>query len=73
MVDDRWAREEIVEFTPHDARRCFTTWLNRDGCSRDVIKALRGDAAGDMVSLYTHYGEDEIREEYESAMPKIDI
>lgn len=72
-ADDDDLTEVINEFTPHDTRRCFTTWLNRGGCSRDVIKALRGDATGDMVSLYTQYGEDEIREEYESAMPKIGI
>ena len=72
-TDDDELAEVIGEFTPHDARRCFTTWLNRGGCSRDVIKALRGDADGDMVSLYTQYGEDEIREEYESTMPSIGI
>lgn len=72
-TDDDDLAEIIDEFTPHDARRCFTTWLNRGGCSRDVIKALRGDADGDMVSLYTQLGEEEIRDEYESAMPKIGI
>jgi integrase len=72
-TDDDELAETIDEFTPHDARRCFTTWLNRGGCPRDVIKSLRGDADGDMVSLYTEYGEDEIREEYESAMPMIGV
>lgn len=72
-TDDDELAETIGEFTPHDARRCFTTWLNRGGCSRDVIKALRGDADGDMVALYTQLGEDEIREEYESAMPVIGV
>ncbi|MFC4987162.1 tyrosine-type recombinase/integrase [Saliphagus infecundisoli] len=72
-TDDDELAEVIDEFTPHDARRCFTTWLNRGGCSRDVIKGLRGDAAGDMVTLYTQYNEDEIREEYESAMPSIGV
>lgn len=71
--DDDELVEKVEEFTPHDARRCFTTWLNRGNCSRDVIKALRGDADGDMVSLYTQYGEDEIREQYESAMPRIGV
>jgi integrase len=72
-IDDDELADKIDDFTPHDARRCFTTWLNRGGCSRDVISALRGDADGDMVSLYTQYGEEEIREEYESAMPRIGV
>lgn len=72
-TDDDELAEVIDEFTPHDARRCFTTWLNRGGCSRDVIKALRGDADGDMVSLYTQYGEEEVREEYEQAMPSLGL
>jgi integrase len=69
--DDADLAEKIKDFTPHDARRCFTTWLNKYGCPRDVVSALRGDADGDMVALYTQYGEDTMREEYENAMPSI--
>lgn len=70
--DDELANQ-FEDMTPHDARRCFTSWLNWEGCPRDVIKALRGDADGDMVSLYTQHGEDQVRQEYEDAMPHLGI
>lgn len=65
--------EKLGGMTPHDARRCFTSWLNWNNCPRDIIKALRGDADGDMVALYTQYGEDKVRQEYENAMPTFAI
>lgn len=65
--------QKFGSMTPHDARRCFTSWLNWNNCPRDIIKALRGDADGDMVSLYTQYGEDKVRREYENAMPTLGL
>lgn len=65
--------QKLGSMTPHDARRCFTTWLNKHGCPRDIIQALRGDAEGDMVALYTQYGEEHIREEYEQAIPNFGL
>lgn len=65
--------EKFDSFTPHDARRCFTSWLNWNNCPRDVISALRGDADGDMVALYTQHGEDQIRQEYEDAIPRLGL
>jgi hypothetical protein len=47
--------------------------VNWNNCPRDIIKALRGDADGDMVALYTQYGEDKVRQEYENAMPTFAI
>lgn len=70
--DDKLA-SQFEELTTHDARRCFTSWLNWNNCPRDIITALRGDADEDMVSLYTQHGEDKVREEYEDAMPQIGI
>ena len=71
--DDPGLAEKFDDFTPHDARRCFTTWLNTNGCSREIVLALRGDAAKDMVDLYTQVGEEEVRRQYEKAMPKLGI
>lgn len=71
--DDPDLAEKFNSFTPHDARRCYTSWLNWNNCPRDVIQALRGDAEGDMVALYTHHGEDQVRREYEKAMPTLGL
>lgn len=72
-VDDDHLAEKYRSLTPHDARRCFTSWLNWNGCPRDVISVLRGDADGDMVALYTQYDEGEVREKYEAAIPSIAV
>ena len=71
--DDEELSEKFDAFTPHDARRCFTSWLNWNNCPRDIIKALRGDSDGDMVALYTRHGEDQVRREYEKAMPSLGL
>ena len=71
--DDTELAEKFDSFTCHDARRCYTSWLNWNSCPRDVIQALRGDAEGDMVALYTQHGEDQVRREYEKAMPTLGL
>lgn len=65
--------EKFKEFTSHDLRRCFTSWLNWHSCPRDIIQGLRGDADEDMVALYTHYSEEQVREEYQQAMPRFGL
>jgi integrase len=65
--------EKFEEFSTHDLRRCFTTWLNQNGCPRDIISDLRADGDPDMVGHYTQYEPEEIREEYENAIPKFGL
>jgi|GEM_PF-1463480 len=70
---DPQVAEKLGDLSPHDARRCFTSWLNWNDCPRDLIAALRGDADADMVALYTTYGEDHLREEYLRAIPTFNL
>lgn len=61
------------KFTPHTLRHVFTTYLMRNGMQREFIKELRGDTRGEALDIYHHIDHDELRNEYEGAMPELGI
>ena len=60
-------------FSPHYFRHWFTTWLLRNGMSRDYVKELRGDSRRDAIDIYNHIDYDDLRIQYLSCIPKLGI
>ena len=60
-------------FSPHCFRHWFTTYLRRNGLSREYIKELRGDSRREAVDIYDHIDHGELRKAYLAAMPRLGI
>ena len=60
-------------FTPHCCRHWFTTFLIRNGMSRDYVKELRGDSRKDALDVYNHIDFEDLRKQYLSAIPKLGL
>ncbi len=60
-------------FSPHNLRHCFTTYLRRNGMEREYRKELRGDKRAEVMDLYDHIEEKELKREYLAAIPKFDV
>jgi len=60
-------------FTPHCARHWHTTWLRRNGLSREFLKELRGDSRREAVDIYDHIDPKELRRAYLAAIPRLGI
>ncbi len=60
-------------FSPHCCRHWFTTYLRRNGMSREFIKELRGDTRGEAIDIYDHIDADELRKAYLVAIPRLGI
>ncbi|MDG6219522.1 MAG: tyrosine-type recombinase/integrase [Candidatus Thermoplasmatota archaeon] len=60
-------------FTPHNLRHCFTTYLRRAGVPKSYVQELRGDKRGDVIDIYHHIYDDELKKAYLAAIPKLNI
>jgi integrase/recombinase XerD len=60
-------------FSFHNMRHCFTTYLRRNGMAREYRKELRGDKRSDVMDLYDHFDEKELKREYLAAIPKFNV
>lgn len=60
-------------FSVHCFRHWFTTWLIRNGMSRDYVKELRGDSRKDAIDIYNHIDLEDLRIQYLSTIPKLGI
>jgi integrase/recombinase XerD len=60
-------------FGPHNCRHWFTTWLRRNGMSREFIKELRGDRRRDAIDIYDHIDKEELRKAYLAFIPQLGI
>lgn len=60
-------------FSPHCCRHWFTTWLRRNGMSREFIKELRGDKRKDAIDIYDHIDREELRKAYLAFIPQLGI
>ncbi len=60
-------------FSPHAFRHWFTTWLLRNGMSRDYVKELRGDSRQEAIDIYNHIDMEDLRKEYLLRIPKLGI
>lgn len=60
-------------FTPHNCRHWFTTWLMRNGMSREFVEELRGDARKEAVDIYYHIDLEELKKAYLSCIPKLGV
>jgi len=58
-------------FSPHCCRHWFTTYLRRNGMSREFIQELRGDSRGDAIDIYDHIDPDELKKAYLAAIPRL--
>ncbi|UPV72734.1 hypothetical protein M0R89_09250 [Halorussus limi] len=47
--------------------------IRLEHCPHDTITALHENTNGDMVALYTRYGEEEFCEEYEATTPSLGL
>ena len=61
------------KLTPHCFRHWFTTYLSRAGMSKEYIQELRGDSRQDAFDIYNHIDPDDLREEYMSCIPVLDV
>lgn len=63
------------KITPHIFRHIFTTHLQLAGCHLEAIRILRGDSKGigGMVSYYTHFTEEQVKDWYLKTIPKLYI
>jgi site-specific recombinase XerD len=59
--------------TPHVFRYAFTTHLAGNRCHPKVIQMLRGDADSNMLDRYTQFTQEQVRQEYLRAIPKLGI
>lgn len=60
-------------FSPHCFRHWFTTWLRRNGMSREFVKELRGDRCKEAMDIYGHIDREELRRAYLAYIPKLGI
>jgi len=60
-------------FCPHCFRHWFTTWLLRNGMSREYVKELRGDRRGEAIDIYHHIDREELRRAYLAYIPKLGV
>lgn len=60
-------------FSPHNLRHCFTTYLRRAGVPKSYVQELRGDKRGDVIDIYHHIDEMDLKKAYLAAIPKLDI
>jgi len=60
-------------FGPHCFRHWFTTWLLRNGMSREYVKELRGDKRREAIDIYHHIDREELRKAYLAYIPKLGI
>jgi integrase/recombinase XerD len=60
-------------FSPHCFRHFFTTWLLRNGLSRDYVKQLRGDTRGETIDIYNHLDMQDVRKAYLACVPKFGL
>ncbi|MEM3881550.1 MAG: tyrosine-type recombinase/integrase [Candidatus Bathyarchaeia archaeon] len=58
-------------FGPHCFRHWFTTWLIRNGMSREYVKELRGDKRREAIDIYHHIDRQELRKAYLACIPKL--
>jgi hypothetical protein len=61
------------KLTPHCCRHWFTTHLSRAGMSKEYVQELRGDSHQDAFDIYNHIDPDDLREEYMSCIPVLDV
>ncbi len=66
-------RAGIDNLNPHAFRHAFTTHLQGNRCHPEVIRELRGDSKRDMVSYYTHFTPEQVKEEYNRCIPKLGV
>ncbi len=60
-------------FSPHNLRHCFTTYLRRAGVPKSYVQELRGDKRSDVIDIYHHIDEKELKKAYLSAIPKLNL
>lgn len=72
-IHDPDSDDSRERFTPHCFRHWFTTWLRREGMSREHLAELRGDVRDETVDYYVHIDKDELRREYLRCMPRLYI
>lgn len=81
-LNERWVQRIVTEtckeagfdnLTTHSFRHIFTTHLQANRCHVEVIRILRGDSSGGMVSYYTHFSVDDVREEYDKCIPRLGV
>jgi integrase/recombinase XerD len=70
--DDKSKRLED-HFSCHNFRHWYTTWLLRNGMSREYVKELRGDRRGEAIDIYHHIDKNDLRKSYLASIPKLDV
>jgi integrase/recombinase XerD len=60
-------------FGPHCFRHWFTTWLLRNGMTREYVKELRGDKRKEAIDIYHHIDKEELRKAYLAYIPKLGV
>ena len=72
-LHDPKSKNPANRFGPHSCRHFFTTWLRRQGMSREFIKVLRGDRRTEAIDLYDRIDREELRRAYLAYIPQLGI
>jgi len=60
-------------FSCHNFRHFFTTFLLRNGMSREYVKELRGDIRSEAIDIYHHIDKEDLRKSYLAHIPKLGL
>lgn len=63
----------IDHFSPHNLRHCYTTYLRRARVPKSHVQELRGDKRSDVIDIYHHIDEKELKKAYLSAIPRLNL
>ena len=63
----------IDHFSQHNLRHCYTTYLRRARVPKSHVQELRGDKRSDVIDIYHHIDEKELKKAYLSAIPRLNL
>ncbi|MCX6672038.1 MAG: tyrosine-type recombinase/integrase [Euryarchaeota archaeon] len=70
---DSTSKDYAKKFSVHNLRHQFTSLLQQRGMPRKYLQMLRGDSSSEVVDLYSHPSDEELRRSYLACMPKFGV
>jgi len=70
---DSASKDYQKKFSVHNLRHEFTSLLQQHGMPRKHLQMLRGDSSQEVVDLYSHPSDEELRRSYLACMPKFNV
>jgi len=70
---DSHSKDYQKKFSVHNLRHEFTSLLQQQGMPRKHLQMLRGDSSREVVDLYSHPSDNELRRSYLACMPRFGV